>query len=367
DAGRRLAEVREPALPARLAVHASGQEAVVHGRGVRAMARVEPRRRARLASARVAAERRCPALGRGPEPAVPRGARALAARFRSRGLRVDRRERRRVERRLVPAEGRDRPRAPGHHQLHAGAAAELPRRRAARRLLARGVEQRRARVRRQRPRQLGRSRRRSGRRARPLPLADADAAAARGARAEARGGRRMSVGRNPPVVPGDPDADGRRRVVIENVRPEVDCGRFPAKRAIGDAVEVTADVFTDGHDRIVAVLLARKAGEMDWREYPLEPLGNDRWRGEFRVTKLGRYQYTLLAWADRFLSWRAELERRRDPADVELALRTGAELVAAAAARADGPDRDPLDETATRRRGAEAPDARGGLALAALL
>ncbi|HEX2227522.1 MAG TPA: maltotransferase domain-containing protein, partial [Candidatus Binatia bacterium] len=42
--------------------------------------------------------------------------------------------------------------------------------------------------------------------------------------------------------------DGRKRVVIEAVTPEIDHGRFPAKRTVGDKVVVEADVFADGHD-----------------------------------------------------------------------------------------------------------------------
>ena len=70
--------------------------------------------------------------------------------------------------------------------------------------------------------------------------------------------------------------DGRRRAVIESVRPEVDCGRFAAKRVVGEWVVVEADIFTDGHDRLGAVLRHRAAGEIDWQEVPMEPLVNDR-------------------------------------------------------------------------------------------
>src|SRR5919206_1418480 len=66
-----------------------------------------------------------------------------------------------------------------------------------------------------------------------------------------------------------------QRVVIESVRPQVDCGRYPAKRAVGDSVAVEADVFTDGHDAVVAELMYRRAGASDWRIVPMEFLGND--------------------------------------------------------------------------------------------
>ena len=72
-----------------------------------------------------------------------------------------------------------------------------------------------------------------------------------------------------------------RRVVIENVQPQVDCGRFPIKRIVGDRVTVTADIFTDGHDILHAVLRHKPAAHPDWEEIPMEPQPNDLWQGEF--------------------------------------------------------------------------------------
>ena len=69
--------------------------------------------------------------------------------------------------------------------------------------------------------------------------------------------------------------DGRRRVVIEAVRPEIDAGRFPIKRCAGDRVVVEADVFADGHDALAALVLHRPAGDGEWREEPMEALPND--------------------------------------------------------------------------------------------
>src|SRR5512138_2246736 len=79
------------------------------------------------------------------------------------------------------------------------------------------------------------------------------------------------------------------RVVIESVRPQVDCGRYPVKRAVGEDVVVEADVFTDGHDAVVAELLWRFQGSDTWERAPMEFLGNDHWRAAFPVERLGRY------------------------------------------------------------------------------
>ena len=94
-------------------------------------------------------------------------------------------------------------------------------------------------------------------------------------------------------------ADGRRRAVIENISPCVDHGRFPAKRCAGDLVTVEADIFADGHDRLRALLLARKRGTAKWTEFDMVALVNDRWRGAFPVPDIGSYEYTIIAWVDR--------------------------------------------------------------------
>jgi starch synthase (maltosyl-transferring) len=118
-----------------------------------------------------------------------------------------------------------------------------------------------------------------------------------------------------------------RRVVVERVRPEVDGGRFPIKRVAGESVVVRADVFADGHDRVGAAVLFRRAGG-SWCESPMEPLGNDRWRATFAVEDPGRYEYTVEGWIDRFGSWRQELSKKVGAGqDVASELLEGASLV----------------------------------------
>ena len=82
-------------------------------------------------------------------------------------------------------------------------------------------------------------------------------------------------------------ADGRKRVLIEEVQPRIDCGRYHVKRIIGDAVTVTAAVFCDGHDHISGRILYRHSGETAWRSLPLIALENDLWSATFVVDKLG--------------------------------------------------------------------------------
>jgi starch synthase (maltosyl-transferring) len=129
----------------------------------------------------------------------------------------------------------------------------------------------------------------------------------------------------------------RKRVVIEAVTPEVDCGRFPIKRVRGEKVIVEADAFTDGHDMLCCVLSYRQSEAGSWTEVPMAPLSNDRWRGEFTVSNLGAYQYTVIAWVDRFMSWRRDLVKKVEAGqDVAIELLVGAELLQQASKRALG-------------------------------
>src|SRR5438874_13604821 len=86
------------------------------------------------------------------------------------------------------------------------------------------------------------------------------------------------------------------RVAIESVEPQIDGGRFPAKRIIGDQVVVTADLFADGHDALASVVRYRHVEETDWNEVAMQELVNDAWRASFPVTKLGYYEFTVHGW-----------------------------------------------------------------------
>jgi starch synthase (maltosyl-transferring) len=131
------------------------------------------------------------------------------------------------------------------------------------------------------------------------------------------------------------DETGRRRVVIDRVEPEVDGGRFPIKRVVGETVVVEADAFTDGHDAIVCRLLWRPEAQPKWNQTPMEALPNDLWRAAFTVAEQGRWLYSVVAWVDPFKTWRRDLGKRVDAGqDVSLDLRVGAALVRAASERA---------------------------------
>lgn len=137
------------------------------------------------------------------------------------------------------------------------------------------------------------------------------------------------------------------RTVIEGVEPEIDGGRFPIKRTVGETVVVTADIIADGHDSVVAVVRHRPVGGSDWAETPMTLVANDRWTGAFTVTKQGWYEYTVNAWLDRFASWRKELTKKAEAGqDVGSELLEGSEHVLKGADRASGLDADWLRERA---------------------
>ena len=132
-------------------------------------------------------------------------------------------------------------------------------------------------------------------------------------------------------------ADAPARVVIEAVEPEIDAGRFAIKRVPGEPVRVSARIFAEGHERLAAVLRYRAPGAAAWQEVSMLPGVGDRWVGEFSVAELGRYEYTLEAWVDRFRSWRTALEKKFEAGQpVQSELHEGAVLVEAAAQRAAG-------------------------------
>ncbi len=141
------------------------------------------------------------------------------------------------------------------------------------------------------------------------------------------------------------------RVVIEAVSPQLDAGRFPIKRAIGDSVVVEADMFADGHESLSCRLLFRSSNDPAWTEQPMVALGNDRWQASFRVDTVGQYLYTLMAWVDDFGSWRRDLAKRLQAnQDVYLELLIGEHWVDVAAQRAHGKDARQMKRMASQLR-----------------
>ena len=128
-------------------------------------------------------------------------------------------------------------------------------------------------------------------------------------------------------------------VFIETIYPSIESGRYPIKRIVGEVLEVTADVFKDGHDVLSAALKWRAVGSRRWFEAAMVPLENDRWQARCSFPSAGRWEYLVEAWGDTYRSWKhsfAARHKAHDP-DLPIEAREGARLLQEAAARAKEP------------------------------
>ncbi len=118
---------------------------------------------------------------------------------------------------------------------------------------------------------------------------------------------------------------GKARVIIENVQPQVDGGLYPAKRTVGETVEVSASIFGDGHDHIRAAVLYKKQNAKKWNTIELQPTFNDDWRASFKVEEQGTYVFTVQAWIDHFDTWYDGFKKKAAAkVDVKVELMEGA-------------------------------------------
>ncbi|WP_029034835.1 alpha-1,4-glucan--maltose-1-phosphate maltosyltransferase [Salinimicrobium terrae] len=144
--------------------------------------------------------------------------------------------------------------------------------------------------------------------------------------------------------------DGHKRVSIRNVKPQIDCGKYPIKRIIDEEITVEADIFGDGHDKVDAVLLYRekkkgKGREKKWQEQPMVFEGNDHWSSTFKLTETGDYEYTLESWVDHFSTWQDGLEKKAAAnQNIKVELLIGAELMEEALPRASAPNKKKLKD-----------------------
>ena len=156
-----------------------------------------------------------------------------------------------------------------------------------------------------------------------------------------------------------------RRVVIENVQPEVDGGRFAIKRVVGEIVLVEADINADGHQALTSFVRFRSAGERNWSEAPMQPVGNDRWRGSFHIAEFKPYAYTVQAWLDPYKTWIRDLVKKADAGlDLALDILAGADLAGSAATRAQRADAQELLELSAKLKSLARADREAALELA---
>ncbi|HEV2622989.1 MAG TPA: alpha-1,4-glucan--maltose-1-phosphate maltosyltransferase [Frateuria sp.] len=195
----------------------------------------------------------------------------------------------------------------------------------------------------------------------PLTLAPGEARLLEGTRTQPVAVRATATAQKQALA----DATQSPRIAIEAVTPSVDEGRFAVKRVVGDTVTVEADVFMDGHDKLAVALRWRALDERHWHEQRMQPLGNDRYRGRFAPTRVGRYEYTVQGWRDAYASYRHEIVAKHDAGvPIALEMREGQHLVEQTAAGTSAARRKPLRALASALAKAEDDEVRYRLLIA---
>ncbi|HUN57962.1 MAG TPA: alpha-1,4-glucan--maltose-1-phosphate maltosyltransferase [Candidatus Binataceae bacterium] len=142
-------------------------------------------------------------------------------------------------------------------------------------------------------------------------------------------------------------AQAIERHIIEAVSPAVDCGRYPAKRVVGEPCIVEADIFRDGHVIIRSVIKWRRKDAALFAEVPMRPLDNDRWRGSFPLNENTRYVFTIEAWSDTYATWAADFVKKVTAGrNVASDLEEGIAILRGNADHLSGSDRNLVIQTA---------------------
>ncbi len=145
--------------------------------------------------------------------------------------------------------------------------------------------------------------------------------------------------------PVDPlaEAVAQGSVTILDVQPQLECGRYPVKREVGDLLEVSADILLEGHDKLAAVVRWKHREDAGWSEVPMHLADNDRWVGRVPLTRNTRVLFTVESWRDGFASWRSDtLKKREAGQDIGLELAEGRHQLDGALARASGDEAERL-------------------------
>ena len=145
-----------------------------------------------------------------------------------------------------------------------------------------------------------------------------------------------------------------RRIAIKNVYPEIDSGRYPAKRVTGEKFTVKADVFADAHDVVKAFLFYREKGKRKWSIILMDALGNDRWEATFITEKKGAYEYTVAGMVDHFSTWKNTVRKKFEAGqDIKTELQIGAKIIKETASRQNKEMKRELLEVAAALEGME--------------
>jgi starch synthase (maltosyl-transferring) len=137
--------------------------------------------------------------------------------------------------------------------------------------------------------------------------------------------------------------NGKERVVISGISPQIEGGKYPAKRVIGESLTVTADIFGDGHDEVAASVLVKHQRDELWRELPMNYILNDRWEVTIPLDQIGFHQYQVIGWIDHYTTWKKGLVKKYDAnQDVTVELQIGTQLFNEALSLADSADKTKL-------------------------
>jgi len=140
-------------------------------------------------------------------------------------------------------------------------------------------------------------------------------------------------------------SQGRRRVIITNVSPEIEGGKYPAKAVAEEDIRISADIFTDGHDEVAACALIKHDQDQDWEKHPMKLIINDRWEALLQLEKLGFYQFQIQAWIDHFTTWKKGLVKKSEAKqDISIELLIGAEMLEKASGAANHADKPKLQQ-----------------------
>ena len=136
---------------------------------------------------------------------------------------------------------------------------------------------------------------------------------------------------------------GRKRVIISNISPQIEGGKYPAKTVVHDDIVLSADIFADGHDELAACVLVKHEKERVWKQMPMKLMANDRWEAVLRPDKTGFYLFQVQAWADHFTTWQKGLRKKFDAnQDIRVELKIGAEMLDEMSQQASARDRSLL-------------------------
>ncbi len=126
-------------------------------------------------------------------------------------------------------------------------------------------------------------------------------------------------------------------IIIEDISPSIEGGKFPIKRTLGQPVELQATIYKEGHDTLRALLKWRPKNTLLWQEVPMRNLGNHRFEASFQTNTIGLFEYTIEGWGDPFESWKSDLEKKIEAGlhDLQVEVEEGLLLLRSAAERSE--------------------------------